>query len=55
MPDRHDPTRSHVISIRVSKEVYNHLQLLIARSPLPHDTVGGYLVWLIHKQALRKR
>ncbi len=53
-PDRHiDGSRT--ISVRVSNLVYNRLHLLIANSPRPHGTVGGYVKWLIETQALRRR
>lgn len=55
MPDRHDKAVSRVISVRVRTETFGKLEELIANSPLPHDTVGGYLCWLIETQALRKR
>ncbi len=53
-PDRHKDD-SKVISVRITGEAYDRLVELIGRSPLPHDTVGGYLVWLIQEQAFRKR
>lgn len=52
-PDRHKNSR--VISVRVDEVVYQRLLELIARSPLPHDTVGGYVRWLIEHEALRSR
>ncbi len=52
--DRHKDG-SRVIAMRVSAEVYDRLLLLIANSPLPHDTVGGYCRWLVETQALRRR
>lgn len=52
--DRHG-TSSKVVSIRIPIETYVRLHELIANSPLPHDTVGGYIAWLILNQALRKR
>ena len=53
-PDRHTPA-THVISVRIPTVVYHELLELIANSPRPHDTVGGYIRWLITTQALRKR
>ncbi len=54
MPDRHSD-KSRVISIRISTADYYQLLELTQRSPLGHDTVGGYLLWLIQTQALRRR
>ncbi len=53
-PDRHKDG-SRVIAIRVSAVIYDRLVQLIANSPLPHDTVGGYCRWLVETQALRSR
>jgi len=52
-PDRH--TDSRVISIRVSSVVYHHLEEMIRNSPRTHDTIGGYLKWVVETQLLRKR
>ncbi len=53
-PDRHTD-RSIVIAVRLSYDEVRILKELIGNSPLPHDTIGGYLKWLIRTQALRKR
>jgi len=55
MPDRHNKAVSRVVAIRISTEKYMYLQELIANSPLPHDTVGGYIAWLLDTQVFRKR
>lgn len=52
--DRHS-SDTVVISIRIDTGDYYQLLELIARSPLPHDSVGGYLLWLIQTEALRRR
>lgn len=52
--DRHSDV-TIVISIRLDTEDYYQLIELIARSPLPHHTIGGYVSWLIQTQALRQR
>jgi len=52
--DRHSDD-TVVIAVRVSKETYYLLLELTQSSPLGHDTVGGYLGWLIDTQALRRR
>lgn len=54
MPDRHKDG-SHVVATRLSAEEWDRLQLVIARSPLAHDTPGGYLRWLFQQQVLRRR
>jgi len=52
--DRHsDDTK--VVAIRLPTEDYYQLLELIQNSPLPHDTVGGYLLWLVNTQGLRRR
>ncbi len=53
-PDRHRDG-SRVISIRLDSVVYDHLVHLMHNSPRTHDTLGGYVRWLIETQALRKR
>ncbi len=53
-PDRHKD-RSIVVAVRLSYDEVRILKDLIANSPLPHDTIGGYLKWLIRTQALRRR
>jgi len=52
--DRHsDDTK--VISVRLSLADYYQLLELTKNSPRGHDSVGGYLAWLIETQALRRR
>ncbi len=53
-PDRHKDG-SRIISVRVDAETYERLQVLIGNNRRPHDTVGGFVRWLIETQALRKR
>ncbi len=53
-PDRHKD-KSIVIAVRLSFDEVRILKELIANSPLPHDTIGGYLKYLIRTQALRRR
>ncbi len=55
-PDRHKDD-SKVVTLRLSKELYDRLAAAMgnARSPRPHDTVGGYIKWLIETQYVRKR
>ncbi len=53
-PDRHKDG-SIVIAVRLSFDEVRMLKELTANSPLAHDTLGGYLKWLIRTQALRKR
>lgn len=53
-PDRH-VDGSRVVSIRLRNDRYNELAEIIANSPLPHDTVGGYIAWLLETQVFRKR
>lgn len=55
MLDRHNRDVSRVVSIRISTHRYLQLLDLIANSPLPHDTVGGYLAWVLETQVFRKR
>ncbi len=52
--DRHSD-QTHVISIRVTTAVYYELYELIQRSPRTHDSIAGFIAWLIETQALRRR
>ncbi len=55
-PDRHKDG-SIVVHLRLSDDTFHRLAVALgnARSPQPHDTVGGYIKWLIETQFLRKR
>jgi len=53
-PDRHKDG-SGVIAVRLPGDQIDQLKELIARSPLPHDTVGGYIAWVLRTQVFRKR
>lgn len=55
-PDRHKDG-SHTVTLRLSNAVYERLTIAMYnnRSPRPHDTVGGYIKWLIETQFLRQR
>lgn len=55
-PDRHKDG-SRTITLRISQELFERLDQARgnARSPRPHDTVGGYVKWLIETQFLRQR
>ncbi len=55
MPDRHNKAVSRVVAVRITTRDYMQLHEIIANSPLPHDTVGGYIAWLLKTQAFRKR
>ncbi len=52
--DRHSDD-TVVIAIRIPRESYYQLLQLIMSSPRGHDTIGGYIGWLIDTQALRRR
>jgi len=53
-PDRHKDG-SRVIAVRLDAATYAKLQELVANSVVNHDTLGGYVRWLIATQALRRR
>ena len=50
-------TNTRTITIRITLEDYDRLDRMKDnnRSPQPHDTVGGYIKWLIATQAFRPR
>ncbi len=58
---KHTKDRGHAdsrtVTLRISQELYEHLDLARTnnRSPRPHDTVGGYIKWLLETQFVRKR
>lgn len=57
MPQDRHKDGSRTITLRISAELYDRLDLAKDnnRSPQPHDTVGGYIKWLLDTQFLRKR
>ncbi len=55
MADRHNKDLTRVVAIRIPTERYNTIVNLIANSPLPHNTVGGYIAWILETQVFRKR
>jgi len=51
-PDRHKDG-SKVVAVRIPMATYEALIETMGRSPLTHDTVGGYIAWLIDRRSHR--